>query len=524
MSVDGSTTIEPRPRTHTIRYLGVWLNLSLTWQVQVNRMARTVYNVCASIKRGSFTIPMSAFTVTQFLIPRLRLGIRSAKISRNVLRGWDTQIKKAVCSADKITQGGTLDRHCFFTVSGVPSLEDQQWIIRGEDLMVALNSDYDAARTCRVRLSSASIADRGAHASRARTTWEALENVLGATLSDEKTDREQPNAAVAPGPWQPWHESWSDWDPYRPPTLTTLRRAWTGGTIGVYTDGSTGASKRDPSGFSAVVTIGTTVLATARGACRASGNNFLAEAVGILYALHLTPSSAPVFIGSDSKAAIGATNKHRIFDWLKSPGGEHTNDHALPQRARAISAARPVMNMIREMIKRRQGPVTFGHVRAHTQGRDFGSRMNDIADHEANCARMEWIGRAPELDPWLSGEDRFRIQIGGFPVDGSYRNAIKKRTMDLRFQLWAGGAPPKNPVYAPTGGGRDPAAQAVPQIPRVSPMSGFTHFPANLAPIEETILAHQQRPHYSTHQKRLIRSNPIGMKGIVGVVRKSRTP
>jgi hypothetical protein len=224
-----------------------------------------------------------------------------------------------------------------------------------------------------------------------------------------------------------------------------------------------------PDSLQYVITMGNTVIATARGACRASGNNFMAEAVGILYALHLTPSEAPIFIGSDSKASIGATNKHRIIDWLKSVDGEHTNDYALPQRARATSAARPVMNMIREMIRLRKGSVTFGHVRAHSHGHDFASRMNDIADHEAKLARIEWRGRAREFGTWLVGEDRFRIRISKFPVVGSYRDAIKRRMKEMRLQAWASGQAPKEPVYSPTGGGRDPRIRQPPEHPAPRP-------------------------------------------------------
>ena len=262
------------------------------------------------------------------------------------------------------------------------------------------------------------------------------------------------------------------------------------------------------------MTMNSVVLARGRGACRAAGNNFLAEAVGILYALHLCPSGAPLYIGSDSRAAIGATNKHRIRDWLRSKHGEYTNEYAIPQRARAVSAARPVLNMIREMIRLRRGTVTFGHVRAHTQGRDFESQMNDIADHEANLARLEWAGRARELGTWLTGEDRFRLRVGGFPVVGSYRDAIKRQMRERRFIKWAGGGPPGNPEYGFTGGAHEHVAPGAPDIQRISPKAGLGMFPANMHPLQDC----------GGHYQQLIRSNPVGMKGLAKVVRKARDP
>jgi hypothetical protein len=141
LSVDGEIAVKPRDRGYTIRYLGMWINLNLAWKDQINRMTRTVFTMCATIKRGKFTLPMSAFAITQFLLPRLRTGLRSASISPTTLRSWDTQIRQAVCHADGIrTQHIKAD--CFYLASGVPSVEDQSHIIRGESLMVSLNSNH----------------------------------------------------------------------------------------------------------------------------------------------------------------------------------------------------------------------------------------------------------------------------------------------------------------------------------------------------------------------------------------------
>ena len=47
------------------------------------------------------------------------------------------------------------------------------------------------------------------------------------------------------------------------------------------------------------------------------------------------------------------------------------------------------MNMIRTLIQLREGPVKLLHVKAHSHLQDFHSKMNELADAEANVARME---------------------------------------------------------------------------------------------------------------------------------------
>jgi hypothetical protein len=87
-------------------------------------------------------------------------------------------------------------------------------MLRGEGMMITLNSSYLAARTCRARL-AASTEEQAVHA-RVRTTWTELES-LGAKVVMSDTGREGPNFTSRCGPWQPWKDTWSDWNPYRPP-------------------------------------------------------------------------------------------------------------------------------------------------------------------------------------------------------------------------------------------------------------------------------------------------------------------
>ena len=70
----------PKGEDHTIRYLGMWVNLGLDWSVQVTRLDRTAGRVCA-IRRNKFTLPMSVSALQQYLYPCLQIGLSAADVS-----------------------------------------------------------------------------------------------------------------------------------------------------------------------------------------------------------------------------------------------------------------------------------------------------------------------------------------------------------------------------------------------------------------------------------------------------------
>ena len=283
-----------------------------------------------------------------------------------------------------------------------------------------------------------------------------------------------------------------------------------------YPDGSTGKDAGAPSGYATVLTVAEKVVHVGRGFCRASGNNFLPELVGILLALVLTPAQAPLMIRSDSEAAIGATNKARVIAWLDTEFGVRGNRYAISQRARATSAGRPVMNMIRALIGLREGPVRLLHVKAHSQLQDFHSRMNELADAEANVARVEAASvDASTIPKFLWGEDRFRLRVSKFPVVGSYRRAILRRCETLQLGGWAGGLDRLSiRRFRAEGGGFDAPEErcrwgrpAAPIPPPPSPE-------LSLNPLEDT----------GALTKRLARSNPFGMRSLYKAVCRVRDP
>jgi ribonuclease HI len=470
LSVDGMRTITPHGPDYTFRYLGLFLNLSLVWRVQIGRMWGTVISVCAAIKRNKFTIPMSVFAIGQFLIPRIRIALVTALVPDRVLVLMDDRIRAAVLAADNICLRRSLSVDAFYLYSGIPRLVDHRVAIRGEELMVLLNSDVPASRTTRVRLQS--------HSSRAYKTAGLLHTHAGADILYRSKD-ESVDTALVSDVWDPAAGGWSEWRPHRAPTVRSTTRPWSGGVINHYTDGSTGKDSREPSGSSVIVTCGGEVIHEHAFPCRASGNNYLAELVAAVSAVLMSPSDAPVVINTDSTAVIGAINKGRSIDWAS---GERRSDYAISQRSRALSAARPVVNMFREIIESRDGPVSFRHVKAHTGGTSFAVKMNELADSAANRSRLEWKGRRDAVPYRLYGDFRYTMEITGTSVIGSFRRAILREC--------AGRISP--PAYTAP---RDPAP-----VDRLAP-------PPNVK-----------------HSQRLGAGNPRGLRALAVAVQKARDP
>jgi exonuclease III len=83
-SVDGASSIAPQPIGHTIRYLGARINLDLDWSKEMQRMHGMVYATCANLRTHQFSLPMSAYVIGQYLLPRMRLGLSLVTLSEDV--------------------------------------------------------------------------------------------------------------------------------------------------------------------------------------------------------------------------------------------------------------------------------------------------------------------------------------------------------------------------------------------------------------------------------------------------------
>jgi hypothetical protein len=204
---------------------------------------------------------------------------------------------------------------------------------------------------------------------------------------------------------------------WRPQNIPVLFAGSGGRTKYVfYTDGSTGRSKSRMSG-SAVVQLDAqgNVERTHRFPVRASGANYL------LAAILMAPTHADVTVHTDCRAALQAINHSRDRSWQETDAPYSASYH-LPQRRRVVMACRPVLNLIRKAIRDRKGTVDLVWIRAHTKGTDIHSRMNAIADREANRARVE----AKQTWHRLAGYERLIMRVANIETIGSYRKQVQR--------------------------------------------------------------------------------------------------
>ena len=193
---------------------------------------------------------------------------------------------------------------------------------------------------------------------------------------------------------------------------------------------------------------------------------------------------------TDSKAAIGAVNRGRMWD---CSAGIRKNEYAISQRAVELCAARPALRMVRAVCTSRLGPVSLRHVRAHSGGSDFASVMNAVADHMANDVRVDWEGRSEALEYHINGESMYRMKIENVPVIGSYRKAILRCLRARDVCSWTG----------PTGGARAGGCQR-----RPSPAG--TIAPSSIDPLLPEV----------AHSRRLIAACGARLLSLASVVSK----
>jgi exonuclease III len=434
-SVDGTSIIQPLGRDATFRYLGLRLNLKLDWKVERARMRGKVFRLCIKIQSLNFTLPMTVFAIQQLLLPSLRLGLLTAKVTDGELSEWNSLIRRAAMRGASMHAASRLQRHAFLLGSGIPDLRQHMWTLRTEELMVTLNADYPSSLTAWARLNS--VGGLGVPSARSATYGRAasdsrLASYIQALAAKDISFKTTPGLLRNPSapslrraldissPLDP-AEALAASTAWRPSVLPALfkgrnpydaTRSYTS-----YTDGSTGRDRSKMSG-SAVVPLepdGSPGRAH-HFPVRPSGSNYMSEMVAILAALLMAAASAPAEIYSDCRSAIQAIN-HNRDRWWQQPGAPFANTFHIPQRRRILNACQPILNLIRSTIEARGGAVTLHWIRAHTGVDDVHSRMNDAADRAANFARMQ----ATQTWHPLAGWERVYMQLGKIETTGNFR-------------------------------------------------------------------------------------------------------
>jgi exonuclease III/ribonuclease HI len=443
-SVCGRMRVAPLGPDETIRYLGLRVNLNLSWKTERQRMHRKVNQVCAKIRDHRFTLNMTTYVIKQYLLPSLRLGLLTASVSATELQDWDKMLRQAALSGARMHAASHLAVDVFHLASGVPDLEQHCWALRAEELMVTLNADYPSSRTAWARL----LCDqphlrpgRVPDGARARATGPGRSRL--ATHIDRlaqkgvSIDTSDPALRAPQGPLTTRTLDGScggdeaaalgaAWRPDRIPVLYRVSGPKPPAHT-YYTDGSTGGNRGRMSGSSVVQlhADGLTAARTHTFPVRASGSNYLAEVAAIVAAILLAPSDADVVVYSDCQSAIQAINRNRDRRW-EDLGAPRAGSFHVPQRRRIVNACRPMLNLLRCIIASREGSVTLCWVHAHTSKMDVHSVMNRHADAAANKARRD----APNHVHALAGYELLAMRVGSgdaqVEVTGSYRKQVDR--------------------------------------------------------------------------------------------------
>jgi ribonuclease HI len=428
-SVDGGQVVEPLPAGTDVRYLGLGINLRLDWKGTHVTMERAVLGLAERIRRHAMDIPMATMATKQVLIPRLRSGLLFAKVPESRLEKWDGILRRAVFQGSNTRTCAGLAIEALYLTSGFPRLSDHAWALRAEEVMVTLNAEYPSSATAWARMGGV-LWGVGHHMppSKCRVVRHVA-GVPGAEVFEtDAADR-------APGPddllarCRPLREEeveeWGRrWRPVAIPTLCRVgerQGPGVGRCMTFYTDGSTGPDRGLPSGSSVVRADEDGQAVGVHGfAVRTSGNNYLAELVAFAAALIQTPVDTDSVTWSDALSVKHAAERGRD----RSDDGSLLRTFHLTQRQRILSAARPVMNIVRAVISARAGASDIRHVRAHTGGADVHSQLNEVADVEANRARIEAAATGEFIPYLLAGEERVCMSVNGVSVIGSYRRQV----------------------------------------------------------------------------------------------------
>ena len=375
---------------------------------------------------------MAVHVVNTVLIPRLELGFKFAKPPKATLVSWNNSLAEAML---KVTPGRaaiTSSKVAFNIVTGLTHVEDAMVCATIMDVANRLNSrDRMDGRTLWMRLQSAAgkgtsrgailqaaMQEGGAKVNnRVLQTLKLIQECkLSLTLNDHPWWRSQ---IVVKTSRQPFHERPARWSPYDP--RHTLYSTDEKLEVMAYTDGSTEPGSDSPSGFGiALHEVGRPAGAKdLAGPCRASGNNYLAECVGILGAVQLTPAQADLTVYTDSAAAIWA---------VKSAA-------ALPNGKRLRMGARPVVHGLARLIQARTGRTTLRHIRSHTGLPDENSRGNERADALAKEGREAALSKPLK---WLTqGEEQVIFWSDGKHVVGDIRAEVKRILVRRRLANWS---------------------------------------------------------------------------------------
>ena len=385
----------------SFRYLGFLVRVDLNPSPMVAAMSGRVYAACRHIRLARLHLGESGQLLSEFLYPRLALGLTYAHVPRARLHKWDAALRSAVRGASSGIATQSISNAALYIAMGVEPLTVHSSNLQIVETGIMLRStagQHSVTATARLQrglaggahanitMISTQLAGRELHitsravATRCNRVARALRHAVaaGVGMSVDTRRAPPPTRRVLAGPA---HDSVVG--PLLPGagSAGALRTFLIAGSphsqgpgLVAFTDGSWTDGK---SGYAVVICRAVDVhrpgynfeagtYVCLQGTAPASAANYSAEVQAILSAVHAVPADVHLLIVSDCLSALQSA-------WRR----------VLPDGQRIRLGARPQIVAVRGILALRAAakcPAEMLHVHSHTGLRDVFSRGNELAD------------------------------------------------------------------------------------------------------------------------------------------------
>ena len=399
------TPIALKPPSHTTRVLGLQYNVQENCTPMKRNIDAILFSTCKRIKEANLNISHTAFVLSEYLYPKLELGLTFYTYSSQDLKLWDTTIQQTIFHHKNGPHITRLPLAARWATLGLNPLSAHYKYLQSAQYLTSLQSTHSPASQLRSKQLSVTIAQN-------EFTFETKQ--LGFSNYNFhllKPTRHQPHhnhlnrqkiflafkpagPATRPIPLPPLTSPPDKLLPLSPPqhhihlqhSTSTLQLENTNCNthMTAFTDGSCLKHLQNQCGYATILLPTATLtqpdynfahntFAILDGGSPYSGLNYTAEAMAILRALLAVPLTTSLTIYTDCKS---------LADHLK----------ALPTLSESQQlklGARTVLLNIRNILRHRNQLTTttkFIHIYSHTNDESIYTKGNDLADTHAKRA------------------------------------------------------------------------------------------------------------------------------------------
>jgi ribonuclease HI len=367
------------------RHLGILLNLQLDWKDQITTMNNTLTQVKRVCKANQMPIMEKIAIIREYLIPRFDLGVTHAIIDEKQLQSWDSQIRTLILDKSSIRGKKSISKSAFHLITNIPSMKGLEQVRKCNELFIRLNSPADPPSDSlwsRLSITTEEKSQSDIVAAFPRLVTKRNKSYLirsaklaekvglllewneGYIPQDSKVERIQSQNLTE---WQKKEKN-----PYCNPNKILVYEKTTTIPWKAWTDGSTPYQGNGPSGIGILLRHPDYNETKIAEPFKATGENYIAEMMGILVAMRLVPGNHPLVIYTDSLSAKQALEREHDF---------------FSERQWCRTAARPIVRSIMKIMKARTSTTEIKWIRAHTGQDDEESKGNQVADSLANEGR-----------------------------------------------------------------------------------------------------------------------------------------